>query len=80
MQTLILKSENEKALAAINALAKVLKIESNFDEEDDENFSLTKGVKMQKGKGKFNVQKLAGSLTDMNVGNASTLRSKAWTR
>lgn len=81
MQTLILKSENKKALDAIETLAKVLDIESSMKKnDDDKSFEIIKGVKVIKAKRKFNPQELAGSLTDLNLEDASILRKKAWTR
>ena len=79
MQTLILKSDNTKALEAIKTLAKVLDIESSMKKNDD-SFEIIKGVKITKAKRKFNVKELAGSLTDLNLEDASILRKKAWTR
>jgi hypothetical protein len=79
MQTLILKSDNTKALEAIKTLAKVFDIESSM-KKDDTSFKIIKGVKIIKAKRKFNVQELAGSLTDLNLEDASILRKKTWTR
>jgi len=79
MQTLILKSDNKKALNAIKNLAKVLDIESSM-KKNDNSFEIIKGVKIIKAKRKFNVSELAGSLTDLNLEDASILRKKAWTR
>lgn len=81
MQTLILKSDNKKALNAIKNLAKVLDIESIMNENEKENdFIIKKGVKISKAKRKFNPKELAGSLTDLNLEDASIIRKKAWTR
>lgn len=80
MQTLILRSDNTKALEAIKTLAKVLDIESSMKKSDDKIFEIIKGVKVIKAKRKFNPQELAGSLTDLNLEDASILRKKAWTR
>lgn len=81
MQTLILKSENTKALEAIKTLAKVFDIESSMKKNDDDtNFKIVKGVKIIKAKRKLNPQELAGSLTDLNLEDASILRKRAWTR
>ena len=81
MQTLILKSENKKALDAIKTLAKVLDIESSMKKNrEQEGFKIIKGVKITKAKRKFNPKEMAGSLTDLNIEDASVLRKKAWTR
>ena len=81
MQTLILKSENKKALDAIKTLAKVLDIQSSMKEIDKHNiFEIKKGVKITKAKRKFRPKELAGSLTDINLEDASIIRKKAWTR
>ena len=81
MQTLILKSENTKALDAIKTLAKVLNIESSMEKSKDYKGSKTKkDVKIVEAKRKFDPKKLAGSLTDLNLEDASVIRKKAWTR
>ncbi len=81
MQTLILKSDNTKALEAIKTLAKVLNIESNFDRTDgDKEFMIKKDVTIIKAKRKFDPKKLAGALTELHLEDASVIRKKAWTR
>ena len=79
MQTLILRSENKKALNAIKTLAKVLDIESSMNENEND-FTIEKGVKISKPKRKFNAREMAGSLTDLNFEEPSVIRKKAWTR
>ncbi|HEY5463557.1 MAG TPA: hypothetical protein VIJ95_09910 [Hanamia sp.] len=79
MQTLILKSENKKALNAIKTLAKVLDIESIMNENEND-FIIEKGVKISKPKKKFNAREMAGSLTDLNFEEPSVIRKKAWIR
>jgi len=81
MQTLILKSDNKEALDAIKTLANVLDIESSMNENDEnKNFEIIKGVKITKAKRKFNPKEMAGSLTGLNLEDASAIRKKAWTR
>lgn len=81
MQTLILKSENKKALDAIKTLAKVLDIQSSMKEIDEHNnFEIKKDVKITRSKRTFNPKELAGSLTDINLEDPSIIRKKAWTR
>ena len=81
MQTLILKSENKKALDAIKTLAKVLGIESSMENNKElGGFKIIKGVKITKAKRKLNPREMAGTLTDLNIEDASVLRKKAWTR
>lgn len=81
MQILILKSDNTKALDAIKTLAKVLHIESTLKKSDEhKDFEIEKGVEIIKSKRKFNPKELAGSLTDLNLEDASIIRKKAWTR
>jgi hypothetical protein len=81
MQTLILKSDNKTALEAIKTLAKVLDIESSMKKSGEHtDFQIIKGVKITKAKRKFNPKQMAGSLTELNLENASIIRKKAWTR
>lgn len=81
MQTLILKSENKEALDAIKTLAKVLDISSTLKDIDKPaDYEVAKGVKIIKAKRKFNPKEMAGSLTDINLEDASAIRKKAWTR
>lgn len=81
MQTLILKSDNKEALDAIKTLANVLDIESSMNENDEnKNFEIIKGVKITKAKRKFNPKEMVGSLTGLNLEDASAIRKKAWTR
>ena len=81
MQTLILKSDNKEAVDAIKTLANVLDIESSMNENDEnKNFEIIKGVKITKAKRKFNPKEMAGSLTGLNLEDASATRKKAWTR
>ncbi|MDE3182713.1 MAG: hypothetical protein KGM16_04770 [Bacteroidota bacterium] len=81
MQTLILKSDNTKALEAIKTLAKVLDIESSLERtDDDKGFKIKKDVTIIKAKRKFDPKKLAGTLTDLHLEDASVIRKKAWTR
>ena len=81
MQTLILKSDNREALKAIKALAKVLDIESSIKSANEQqDFEMGKGVKIVKAKRKFNPKEMAGTLTDLNLEDASGIRKKAWTR
>jgi hypothetical protein len=52
MRTLILKSDNTKALEAIKTLAKVLDIESSMKKDDEEkDFIIKKGLNFQNQKG-----------------------------
>ncbi len=81
MQTLILKSENKKALNAIQTLAKVLDISSRMKDNDEPSGSeVENGVKIIKAKRKFNPKDMVGSLTDLKLEDASIIRKKAWTR
>lgn len=81
MQTLILTSDNTKALDAINALAKVLDIKSKMEKtEEHKDLKIKKDVRIIKAKRKFDPKKLAGTLTDLNIEDASVIRKKAWTR
>ena len=81
MQTLILRSNNKKALEAIRTLADVLDIDSSFraDQEDGDNY-IDKGVRIVKPKKVFDPKKLAGTLTDLNLEDPSEIRKKAWIR
>lgn len=81
MQTLILKSENKKALDAIKTLANVLEIEFTMEaEKKQEGFTIVKGVKISHAKRKFNPKEMVGSLTELGLEDASVIRKKAWTR
>ena len=80
MQTLILKSENKKALDAIKTLANVLQIESTMEADNKhEDFKIVKGVKISRAQRKFNPKEMVGSLTDLKLEDASVIRKKAWT-
>ena len=81
MQTLILKSDNKEALNAIKTLASVLDIESILKKsEDHKDYEIIKGVKITKAKKVFNPKEKVGSLTELNLEEASVTRKKAWTR
>ncbi|MEO8568522.1 MAG: hypothetical protein ABI419_05290 [Ginsengibacter sp.] len=81
MQTLILKSENKKALNAIQTLARVLAISSSMKDNDESLGSeVENGVKIIKAKRKFNPKGMVGSLTDLKLEDGSIIRKKAWTR
>ncbi len=81
MQTLILKSENKKALNAIQNLARVLDISFSMKNNVEGSGSEVENrVKIIKAKRKFNPKDMAGSLTDLKLEDASIIRKKAWTR
>jgi hypothetical protein len=46
----------------------------------DKNFKIIKGVKITRSRRKFNPKKLAVSLTNVNLENASVIRKQEWTR
>ena len=46
----------------------------------DKTFKIIKGVKITRSRRKFNPKKLAGSLTNINLENASVIRKQEWTR
>ena len=81
MQTYILKSDNKAAMKAIKAVAKEMKITvtEKIEEETDEFFYIN-GVRVRKGKGKLNVDKMAGSLSHINFDDPKIIREKAWRR
>ena len=81
MQTYILKSDNKAAMKVIKAAAKEMKITlSEKNEEETDEFFYINGVRVRKGKGKLNVDKMAGSLSHINFEDPKIIREKAWRR
>jgi hypothetical protein len=82
MQTLILESDNKKALKAIKVIAEEMNIKTTEKktEQETEDYYYWKGVKIRKAKGKLDVKKMAGSLSDIHFEDPAELRKKAWTR
>ncbi len=82
MQTLTISSDNKNSLKAIKAFAKEqadVVITVKKEEETDEFFYIN-GVRVRKAKGKFNVDKMAGSLSHINFEDPKTIRKNAWRR
>ena len=68
MQTFILKSDNKAAMKVIKAAAKEMKITlTEKKEEETDEFFYINGVRVRKGKGKLNVDKMAGSLSHIKI-------------
>ena len=81
MQTYILKSDNKAAMKVIKAAAKEMKITlTEKKEEETDEFFYINGVRVRKGKGKLNVDKMAGSLSHINFEEPKIIREKAWRR
>ena len=81
MQTYILKSDNKAAMKVIKAAAKEMKITlSEKNEEETDEFFYINGVRVRKGKGKLNIDKMAGSLSHINFEDPKIIREKAWRR
>jgi hypothetical protein len=82
MQTLILESDNKKALKAIKAIAEEMNIKTTEKktEAETDDYYYWKGVKVKKAKGKLDIKALSGSLSDINFEDPSVIRKKAWTR
>ena len=81
MQTYILKSDNKAAMKVIKAAAKEMKITlTEKKEEETDEFFYINGVRVRKGKGKLNVDKMAGSLSHINFEDPKIIREKAWRR
>lgn len=81
MQTYILKSDNKAAMKVIKAAAKEMKITlTEKNEEETDEFFYINGVRVRKGKGKLNVDKMAGSLSHINFEDPKIIREKAWRR
>ena len=82
MESITLTSKSKSALKAIKAIAKEMpdiSISEQTEEETDE-FYYIKGVRVRRGKGKLNVEKNAGSLSDINFEDPKTIRKNAWRR
>ena len=81
MQTYILKSDNKAAMKVIKAAAKEMKITlTEKNEEETDEFFYINDVRVRKGKGKLNVDKMAGSLSHINFEDPKIIREKAWRR
>ncbi len=81
MQTFILESDNKAAMKVIKAAAKEMKITlTEKKEEETDEFFYINGVRVRKGKGKLNVDKMAGSLSHINFEDPKIIREKAWRR
>ena len=82
MQTLILESDNKKALKAIKAIAEEMNIKTTEKkaEKETDDYYYWKGVKVRKAKGKLDIKALSGSLSDINFEDPAEIRKKAWTR
>ena len=81
MQTYILKSDNKAAMKVIKAAAKEMKITlTEKNEEETDEFFYINGVRVRKGKGKLNIDKMAGSLSHINFEDPKIIREKAWRR
>ena len=82
MQTLILESDNKKAIKAIKAIAKEMNIKTTEKEIEEETreFFYINGVRVRKAKGILNVEKMAGSLTHLNFEDPKKIRKNAWRR
>lgn len=57
-----------------------MKTQKHLKDKEEKNFIMVKGIKGLKPKRKFNLKELSGSLTDLNLEDASILRKKVWTR
>ncbi len=81
MQTLIISSKNKKSLKAIKTFAKELDDVTITvkDEEETDEFFYINGVRVRKGKGKLDIEKLAGSFPNLGM-NPKTFRKKIWRR
>jgi hypothetical protein len=82
MQILTIASDNKNSLKAIKAFAKEqsdVTITVKKEQETDEFFYIN-GVRVRKGKGKLNVDKMAGSLSHINFEDPKIIREKAWRR
>ena len=81
MQTFILESDNKAAMKVIKAAAKEMKITlTEKTEKETDEFFYINGVRVRKGKGKLNVDKMAGSLSHINFEDPKIIREKAWRR
>jgi hypothetical protein len=81
MQTLTITSDNKNSLKAIKAFAKEqsdVTITVKKEEETDEYFYL-KGVRVRKAKGKLDIEKISGSIPNLNM-DPKTFRKKIWSR
>ena len=85
MQSITLTSTSKSALKAIKAIAKempnisIAENVENVEKETDEFFYI-KGVRVRKAKGKLDVEKNAGSLSDIHFDDPKTIRKNAWRR
>jgi hypothetical protein len=81
MQTLILESDNKKALKAIKAIAQEMNIKTTEKktEQETEDYYYWKGVKIRKAKGKLDLKALSGSIPNIDM-DPETFRKKLWKR
>ena len=82
MESITLTSKSKSALKAIKAIAKEMpdiSISEKTEEETDE-FYYINGVRVRRGKGKLDVEKNAGSLSDIHFEDPKTIRKNAWRR
>ena len=81
MQTLILESDNKKALKAIKVIAEEMNIKTTEKktEQETEDYYYWKGVKIRKAKGKLDIKALSGSIPNIDM-DPETFRKKIWKR
>jgi hypothetical protein len=81
MESITLTSNSKSALKAIKAIAKEMpniSISEKKEVETDEYYYL-KGVRVTKAKGKLDIEKLSGSIPNMDM-DPKTFRKKIWSR
>jgi hypothetical protein len=81
MESITLTSNSKSALKAIKAIAKEMpniSILEKTEVETDEYYYL-KGVRVRKAKGKLNIEKLSGSIPNIDM-DPKTFRKKLWSR
>lgn len=81
MTTLILEPDNQAKVEAIKAFAKEMdiKIIEKEAEQETEDYFYLKGVKVRKAKGKIDLEKMSGSIPNIDM-DPETFRKKAWSR
>jgi hypothetical protein len=81
MESITLTSNSKSALKAIKAIAKEMpniSISEKAEVETDDYYYL-KGVRVRKAKGKLDIQKLSGSIPNIDM-DPKTFRKKIWSR
>jgi hypothetical protein len=84
MESITLTSKSKSALKAIKAIAKEMPnisiTEKSLEDDGDSDFYYINGVRVRRGKGKLDVEKNAGSLSNIHFDDPKNIRKNAWRR